>query len=89
MIPGMTIGDVLASKKPVKKQKLWFGDLTCDFCHKPITKTLVDGRTTSGPWATMCWPCFKSNGVGIGAGSGQKYQQKADDGSDAFVKIEG
>lgn len=31
-----------------------------------------DGKTTSGPWANMCDYCFRSHGVGLGTGRGQR-----------------
>lgn len=31
-----------------------------------------DGKTTLGPWAFMCDPCFKQYGIGLGVGRGQQ-----------------
>lgn len=31
-----------------------------------------DGKTTRGPWANMCAPCFAENGIGLGTGKGQR-----------------
>lgn len=41
----------------------------CDFCDK---LALYDGRTTMGPWAHMCEEHFRTHGVGLGVGKGQK-----------------
>ena len=54
--------------------------MECDICNKE-TNEYVDGKTKMGPWANMCLDCFKTNGVGIGLGKGQRYK----DG----IKIEG
>jgi hypothetical protein len=35
----------------------------------------VNGKTTAGPWANMCLPCFREFGVGLGVGSGQEVLQ--------------
>ena len=31
-----------------------------------------DGKTNHGPWANMCAECFRTHGVGLGTGLGQK-----------------
>ena len=49
----------------------------CDICHRPITNTFIDGATRMGPWANMCPRCHHTNGVGLGAGKGQKYEVNA------------
>jgi hypothetical protein len=43
----------------------------CDFnaAHK---KAWVDGKTKMGYWANMCQQCYKSYGVGLGTGFGQR-----------------
>lgn len=33
-----------------------------------------DGKTTQGPWASMCRDCFKLRGVGLGLGRGQELR---------------
>ncbi len=85
----MTVGAVLADKigvPPTKEVKTWVGDTTCDLCHHKCGEILIDGvEKTTRKWAVMCLPCFKTHGVGIGQGSGQKYQLV--DG--VYVKIEG
>jgi hypothetical protein len=50
----------------------------CEICKRSVEGTFVDGKTTMGPWATMCVPCHKKWGVGIGTGRGQKYERQAD-----------
>ena len=52
----------------------------CDFCNKSVA-VYIDGKTVLGPWANMCLQCYKTKGIGLGLGKGQKYK----DG----VKIEG
>ena len=47
----------------------------CDLCHKPIATEFVDGKTTLGPWAYMCMPCFSIKGVGLGVGKAQLYKR--------------
>ena len=42
----------------------------CDICG--TEKAEYDGKTHSGPWANMCYGCFKANGIGLGTGKGQK-----------------
>jgi len=55
----------------------------CDFCAKDLRfQPYVDGKTTRGPWATMCLPCYKTHGVGLGTGKGQRYNE-------AGKKVEG
>lgn len=52
----------------------WYGPNTCDFCGRNCQKTLYDGKTKLGTWATMCRTCFTENGVGLGYGVGQRYK---------------
>ncbi len=46
----------------------------CDFCKEKgkKVKALYDGRILYGMWANMCQTHFKSLGVGLGLGKGQK-----------------
>jgi hypothetical protein len=45
----------------------------CDMCHQdPPVPAYADGKTTFGPWANMCKPCFEIYGVGLGLGMGQE-----------------
>ena len=64
-------------------ESVWMGDTECDFCHKECGKNLYDGKTDMGPWAVMCDKCFRTHGVGLGAGRGQKYKKVGDD----YVKV--
>jgi len=45
----------------------------CDMCDQdPPVPAYADGKTTFGPWADMCKPCFEIHGVGLGLGMGQE-----------------
>lgn len=46
----------------------------CDFCNDQGKKVEAnyDGKTILGPWANMCEEHFKSYGVGLGLGRGQR-----------------
>ena len=48
----------------------------CDICKYDHGKSGVpaayDGKTKMGPWANMCEQHFKSHGVGLGTGAGQR-----------------
>ena len=49
----------------------------CNFCERDLNgQEFVDGKTRHGPWAIMCIPCHKVQGVGLGLGKGQKYDGK-------------
>lgn len=54
------------------------GSMTCDFhgCDLSKYEFFVDGKTKMGPWAVMCPKAFRTYGVGIGLGKGQKYDGK-------------
>ncbi len=53
----------------------WLGEKECNFCHADLSdETLIDGRTCYGPWAVMCDLCHVVHGVGLGTGSGQRYE---------------
>jgi hypothetical protein len=61
------------------KPKYWTKQLSaCDFCDQPIHHKLYDGATIHRVWATMCLPCFRRHGVGLGLGRGQEYLEQAD-----------
>lgn len=61
---------------PTPTVKRWVGALPtrCDLCHKPLTSSFFDGRTSNGPWANMCPKCHNRQGFGIGTGKGQEYE---------------
>jgi hypothetical protein len=47
----------------------------CDFCDAPAGydgRTNLRGPNVPGPWANMCEADFKTYGVGLGLGSGQR-----------------
>ena len=47
----------------------------CDICHhdeQVVTDATYDGKTKRGPWANMCDRHFKSDGIGLGTGRGQR-----------------
>lgn len=65
----------------------WSGSIGhCPFCDKDLTPLgqFVDGRTALG-WATMCVPCHKTRGFGLGVGNGQHYKFNEED--DTFYKV--
>lgn len=86
-----TVGAVLedkAEKKPALKY--WLGSRVCDFCGSAYPQTLIDGKTTDGPWAIMCKECFKVHGVGLGTGRGQRYEYtQVNEEQGMYVKVEG
>ena len=45
----------------------------CDFCD---AEAKYDGKTTYGPWAYMCEKHFRTVGVGLGLGKGQKLNKE-------------
>jgi len=46
----------------------------CSFCQQDgtVRQATVDGKTIFGGWAYMCDEHFKSHGIGLGTGKGQK-----------------
>jgi hypothetical protein len=50
----------------------------CGLCLGSIAGTFVDGRTTAGPWATMCSTCYQHVGCGLGPAVGYRYEQRPD-----------
>ena len=54
----------------------------CDI-HKVEKNTTVpayyDGKTKRGPWAYMCESCFRSEGIGLGLGKGQRLILRSKD----------
>lgn len=52
----------------------------------PIGDTIIDGRTTVGPWALMTPASHAKYGMGLGVGRGQKYVQQTDG---RWLKVEG
>lgn len=57
----------------------------CDICtHVDKSDSpnvaIVDGKTTMGPWANMCWAHFEVLGVGLGTGKGQRLEYVTEEG---------
>jgi hypothetical protein len=50
----------------------------CGICNAPIRGAFIDGRTTAGPWATMCSTCHQAVGCGLGHAVGYRYEQRPD-----------
>lgn len=70
----------------------WHGPIPaeCDICADPIVDEFIDGATQMGPWANMCVECFRTLGVGIGSGRGQRYKRRDEKiGVPRFVKVAG
>ena len=82
-----TIIDYDEKTGKIAASKEWLGTppSNCDICGEPITDEFIDGKTRMGLWANMCPKCFKQNGVGLGTGKGQKYQNK----DNKWIKIKG
>jgi hypothetical protein len=59
----------------------------CAILQEPITNVFIDGRTSSGAWGIMCCRCFRIFGTGLGAGKGQKYEQRSAEGP--FYRVAG
>lgn len=68
-------------------KKIWNGTHHCDICGDYMPRLIIDGKTVSGAWATMCARCFARFGIGIGVGAGQMYQRDSETGE--YVKIRG
>lgn len=72
----------------------WHGPVpeSCDICASPIVDEFIDGATTLGPWANMCFACFAQMRRGLGPGRGQHYKLAAGvkrDAIGAFRKVAG
>jgi hypothetical protein len=68
--------------------KYWMGTISAkDDFGMPISTIMIDGKTTSWPWARMNPQSWALHGVGkLGTGYGQKYQKQSDG---KWLKIEG
>ena len=68
-------------------EMVWTGDVpkTCDVCGSVIMGQFTDGKTVYGSWASMCFLCAMTHGVGYGVGKGQKYKKKGK----RWIKVEG
>ncbi|OGV66912.1 MAG: hypothetical protein A2283_24290 [Lentisphaerae bacterium RIFOXYA12_FULL_48_11] len=60
-----------------KRKKKWTGStpVKCDLCGNAFKKSdcFFDFKTNAGPWCLGCEQCFKTCGIGLGSGKGQKY----------------
>jgi hypothetical protein len=69
------------------KQAIWLGQTKCcNVCQGPFTTELFDAKLITGQWGTVCDGCFKTFGLGLGTGLGQKYAKRD---NDIYVKVEG
>lgn len=70
-----------------KRQVFWQGTVPAydDFTQK-IENEFIDGKTQMGPWAFMTPTSFRSLGVGLGLGKGQRYVKQSDG---QWLKVEG
>jgi hypothetical protein len=70
----------LASVKPPRPRQTWAGSppAKCDLCQSRIIVSFIDGKTLSGPWASMCERCHGTYGIGLGTGKGQHYELHRD-----------
>lgn len=71
----------------MKKSKVvkWMGRGKCDVCKRECGDVLYDGKTIIGVWGVMCSECFRTYGVGLGTGRGQRYERV----NGEYVKVEG
>lgn len=62
------------------KIKKWTGAIPqkCDFCEKQLNKEdFIDGKTARfGSWGIMCTDCHSTQGIGLGVGKGQRYNEE-------------
>jgi hypothetical protein len=72
----------------LKRKVYWTGILPKqDDFGMPYKKIMIDGRTTSGPWANMTLESWRVHGIGkLGTGYGQKYEKQSDG---RWLKTEG
>lgn len=69
------------------REVYWTGPVgTADDFGIKITDTIIDGKTTMGPWALMTPETHARMGCGLGTGRGQKYVKQADG---KWLKVEG
>jgi hypothetical protein len=65
----------------------WIGAVKCSLCGKREPEGIIYGATITGEWAVMCERCYRTHGVGLGAGRGRRYERQQRDGK--YVKVEG
>jgi hypothetical protein len=68
--------------------RFWTGDVPAkDDFGMTINDEFIDGKTRSGPWATMTPMSWRAMGIGmLGLGRGQRYRKQADG---RWLKVEG
>ena len=70
-----------------EKDEYWLSPVgEVDDFGNTIEDIIIDGKTKQGPWALMTPKSFEENGIKLGIGFGQKYQQQEDG---KWLKIEG
>lgn len=70
----------------MSKEVYWSGVVEeCQLCGGQLSSTMYDARTPRG-WANTCHSCFRSYGLQLGTGRGQKYKRQADK---RWLKVEG
>lgn len=65
----------MTTKKPIPHSTTpWPKGTPLPMCQIPYCKNRAryDGKTRNGPWGYLCNTHFKSMGVGLGLGKGQK-----------------
>jgi hypothetical protein len=70
------------------RPKYWMGTMRSkDDFGVPYKDIMIDGKTTSGPWANMTPESWRIHGFGkLGTGFGQKYKKQSDG---RWLKVEG
>jgi len=69
------------------EKTIWNGKTTCDFCHKPLSGILFNGKTINGLWAVMCPTCHSFYGYSkFGNNFGEMYKENSER---KFVKVKG
>jgi len=58
-------------------------DNGCDICGGQFRNHVFDIQTRDGRWAWACEECFKTHGIRLGTGFGQKYS------TETLEKVEG
>jgi len=70
----MTIGAVLASKQPKRKQWLGSPYTECELCGRAPGAVFYDAYVPGNAWARICHECFRAYQCSTGEGRGQKYR---------------
>jgi len=59
----------------------------CDICESDFAGIMYDALTVHGRWGNLCRRCFRTHGIGLGTGKGQRYTQSRY--TDEWVKTDG